>query len=301
MQGPNLLISKLRPMKIPALCSAFSKLPFLFLFSFKKPPGNAGFATQETLDAIKRRLLHSIMLEDTFIVVMGGHSAAAGHGNHFQQSYTLQVQRILEPILARLGVYHQSHNFGMGGLGTSQNALASGDIYGKHIDILIWDSGMTEGDGPSKDIFVRQAVLAGHKVPVIWGDVYPLYQEIAPEIGAIFTGHGGKCTMNIVLIVMCTLNVISKHFASLLFIFRYQVHAVLVYHGQHRPNKRTMFRGQHVICNVRMRLEIYVRLQRIMALVGFGEMILIQKSKNGNQAVVLVGILEIECKFFFMN
>jgi hypothetical protein len=33
-----------------------------------------------------RRVLHAVMTEDTF-TVMGGHSAAAAHGNHFQQSY----------------------------------------------------------------------------------------------------------------------------------------------------------------------------------------------------------------------
>lgn len=160
-------------------------------YNNKNPPGNGGYATYATLNAIKRRLLRSIMLEDTFIIVMGGHSAAAGHGNHFQQSYTLQAQRILEPILARLGVYHQAHNFGFGGLGTGQNGLAAGDMYGKNIDILIWDSGMTEGDMQSKDLFVRQSVLSGNRVPVIWNEPYSRYQESVPEMGWIATGFGG--------------------------------------------------------------------------------------------------------------
>jgi hypothetical protein len=68
------------------------------------------------------------MTEDTFTVVMRGHSAAAVHGNHFQQSYTLQIQKVLEPIFARLGVKHTAHNMGMGGLGTIQNGLAAGDF-----------------------------------------------------------------------------------------------------------------------------------------------------------------------------
>jgi hypothetical protein len=76
-------------------------------------------------------------------------------------------------------------------LGTSQNALAAGDMYGKHMDILIWDSGMTEGDLQSKDLFVRQAVLSAKRIPVIWGIPYPKYQIAAPELGHIFTGSAG--------------------------------------------------------------------------------------------------------------
>jgi hypothetical protein len=39
------------------------------------------------------------------------------HRNHFQQSYTLQVQWILEAVFARMGVKHEARNFGNGGLG----------------------------------------------------------------------------------------------------------------------------------------------------------------------------------------
>ena len=61
--------------------------------------------------------------------------------NHFQQSYTLQVQRILQPIFARLGVYHEARNLGQGGLGTLQNAMALQSLYGGDLDMLLWDSG----------------------------------------------------------------------------------------------------------------------------------------------------------------
>ena len=63
-----------------------------------------------------------------------------GHGNHFQQSYTMQFGRILEPIFARLGVKANARNFGMGGLGTIHNSLGATDIYGNDIDILLWVS-----------------------------------------------------------------------------------------------------------------------------------------------------------------
>jgi hypothetical protein len=101
-----------------------------------------GWTTRNTWAGLKRRLLHAIITEDSFVVAMAGHSAAAGHGNLFQQSYTLQIQWILEGVFARLGVKHEARNFGMGGLGTSQNGMAASSIYGHDIDFLHWDSGM---------------------------------------------------------------------------------------------------------------------------------------------------------------
>jgi hypothetical protein len=162
-------------------------------YNLKRPPGNAGYATPESLAGIRRRLLHALVTESSFAVVMGGHSAAAGHGNHFQQSYTLQIQRVLEPILARLGVYHQSHNFGMGGMGTAQNGIASADLYGPDMDVIIWDTGMTEGEDSVRDLFARTAFLTGNRVPVLWGDPeYGRYEGAVPGAGQIHTTFWGK-------------------------------------------------------------------------------------------------------------
>jgi hypothetical protein len=102
---------------------------------------DGGWTTNRSWAGLKLRLWHAIMTEDSFNFAVGGHSAAAGHGNHFSQSYTLQVAWIMEPIFARLGVKHQSRNFGNGGLGTQQNAIAGGSIYGPDVDLLMWDSG----------------------------------------------------------------------------------------------------------------------------------------------------------------
>ena len=80
--------------------------------------------------------------------------------NHFQQSYSLQVQWILEPVFARLGVRHESRNVGNAGVGTIHNAIGSGSIYGPDVDILMYDSMSTEdGDERAVDLFARQAIL----------------------------------------------------------------------------------------------------------------------------------------------
>ena len=39
-----------------------------------------GWMTKKSLQGLSLRLLHAMMTNDTFTVVMGGHSAAAGHG-----------------------------------------------------------------------------------------------------------------------------------------------------------------------------------------------------------------------------
>jgi len=107
------------------------------------------------------------------------------HRNHFQQSYALQIQRVLEPVFARLGIKHYSRNTGMGGLGTIQNAMGAQDIYGRDVDILIWDSGMTEKDhSPDFDLFARQGLLGSDRAPVLWSGedstkLYPDLQEHA--------------------------------------------------------------------------------------------------------------------------
>jgi hypothetical protein len=100
-----------------------------------------GCTTSASYENLKRRLLHAVMTEDMFVFAMGGHSSAAGHGNHFQQSYTLQVQWILEGVFSRLGVRHQSRNIGLGGMGTTQSGLATKSILGHDVDMLLWDSG----------------------------------------------------------------------------------------------------------------------------------------------------------------
>lgn len=42
--------------------------------------GQGGFTNRKSWDGFIRRILHSIMTEDSFVFAMGGHSAAAGHG-----------------------------------------------------------------------------------------------------------------------------------------------------------------------------------------------------------------------------
>jgi len=143
--------------------------------------GNGGWTTKRSFNGLVRRLLHAMMTQDTFTVVMGGHSAAMGAGNHFRQSYMMQFHKIMYPIFARAGVKLITRNVGQGGLGTLQAGMGSGSIYGDEVDLLMWDSGMTEPSPKHVDIFYRQGLLAGNRVPVLWGGPFELLKMLHEE------------------------------------------------------------------------------------------------------------------------
>ncbi|KAG7356197.1 hypothetical protein IV203_000883 [Nitzschia inconspicua] len=171
----------------------------------KGDQGNGGWTTRRSFDGLVRRLLHAMMTQDTFTVVMGGHSAAVGQGNHFRQSYMMQFHKVMYPVFARLGVKLITRNMAQGGLGTIQAGLGSGSIYGDEVDLLLWDSddladdeGMTEKDNPEHiDIFYRQALLAGNRVPVIWGGPFELLKMLHEEAD-VDVGVWGQATDGII-------------------------------------------------------------------------------------------------------
>jgi Cobalamin biosynthesis protein CobT (nicotinate-mononucleotide:5, 6-dimethylbenzimidazole phosphoribosyltransferase) len=137
-----------------------------------------GWTTKRSLRGLVRRLIHAMMTNDTFTIVLGGHSAAAGHGNHFLQSYMMQMYKVLEPIFNRVGVKLIVRNLAQGGLGTMQHSLGSSSIYGDNVDVLVWDSSMTEKDKNAIDLFYRQALIGGKRAPLLWGGPFDLLKNL---------------------------------------------------------------------------------------------------------------------------
>jgi hypothetical protein len=125
--------------------------------------------SNQSADGIARRMIHHVMTGDTFELVLGGHSAAAGHGAGFNQSYIIEAGHVLEPVFAHLGVNFRAYNFAQGGMGTLQQSMAGMDLRGKNADWITWDSGMTEKSGEMLNFFFRQALLAGNRAPVLMG------------------------------------------------------------------------------------------------------------------------------------
>ena len=155
-----------------------------------------GWTTKRSFEGLVRRLLHAMLTRDTFTVVLAGHSAAQGQGNHFRQSYAMQFHRIMKPIFERLGVKLITRNMAQGGLGTLQGGMGARDIYGSEIDLFLWDSGMTEGGAPHHiDLVIRQVLMSGNRVPVVWGapfDILKLFHEEADaDVGEWGTGFAG--------------------------------------------------------------------------------------------------------------
>mmetsp|Transcript_7379 Transcript_7379/g.15793 ORF Transcript_7379/g.15793 Transcript_7379/m.15793 type:complete len:1042 (+) Transcript_7379:87-3212(+) len=147
------------------------------------------WTTRQSLDGFARRLIHAIMTGDTFNMVMGGHSAAAGHGNNFVQSYFIKAGETLEPVFAHLGVELSAFNLAQGGMGTFQQALAGMDLRGKHTDFIMWDSSMTEKSGQLFVFFMKQALISGNRAPFLFGDGRGMRDFHA--IGAGVGEHGG--------------------------------------------------------------------------------------------------------------
>ncbi len=115
--------------------------------------------------------------------------------NLFKQSYAMQFHRVMEPVFARLGVTLVSHNFGKGGIGTTQDSLGMGTLWGKEIDFCMWDSGMTEKSSAHYDLFARQALISGNRVPILWNgflEMLEIYHNQADvDVGGPGTGLRG--------------------------------------------------------------------------------------------------------------
>ena len=99
----------------------------------------------------------------------------------------------MEPVFDRLGMVLVSANRAQGGMGTIQAALAGVGVYGD-ADFVLWDSSMTEKDGRAQDLFFRQALLAGRRLPVLFdmgngaGTLKSLHGEVGAHVGGVNTG-----------------------------------------------------------------------------------------------------------------
>ena len=108
------------------------------------------------------------MTNDEFYYVLGGHSAAAGHGNNFHQTYLMEFANIMEPVLHKLGVRLIAKNLAMGGVGTTHFSFGASTLYGE-ADVMMWDSSMTEKGAPDQDLFHKQVMMSGERFPVLIG------------------------------------------------------------------------------------------------------------------------------------
>jgi len=81
-----------------------------------------------------------------FVWATGGHSAAAGHGNLYNESYTAYMERSVMNVFQAVGIDFVGRNYAMGGMSSGPEiALCLESLFGIDVDLISWDFGMTDG------------------------------------------------------------------------------------------------------------------------------------------------------------
>jgi len=88
---------------------------------------------------------------EKYIWANGGHSASAGHGNLFNESYTAFMERDVKDIFGSIGIDFLARNHAMGGTGSAAEvAMCWEEIFGTDVDMFTWDYGMTDAGHPHR-------------------------------------------------------------------------------------------------------------------------------------------------------
>jgi len=100
---------------------------------------------------------------ENYIWVTGGHSASAGHGNLYNESYTAFMERDVKDVFGSIGIDFQARNYAMGGTGSAaEMAMCWSEIFGDDVDFFSWDYGMTDAGKPLRLLhYAYRGVLSG--------------------------------------------------------------------------------------------------------------------------------------------
>eukprot|EP00535_Pseudo-nitzschia_heimii_P006093 CAMPEP_0197183210 /NCGR_PEP_ID=MMETSP1423-20130617/7663_1 /TAXON_ID=476441 /ORGANISM="Pseudo-nitzschia heimii, Strain UNC1101" /LENGTH=670 /DNA_ID=CAMNT_0042633773 /DNA_START=138 /DNA_END=2150 /DNA_ORIENTATION=+ len=101
---------------------------------------------------------------EKYVWATGGHSASAGHGNLFNESYTAFMENDLKNVFGSIGIDFQGRNYAMGGIGSAAEiAMCWEEIFGDDVDFFSWDYGMTDAGRPVRLLHYayRGALSAG--------------------------------------------------------------------------------------------------------------------------------------------
>jgi hypothetical protein len=123
------------------------------------------YMSETTWDGLVQKLLHAMMTNDVFYVVLVGQGSTYKANNLFQ-SQIMQFNYLMEPVFDLLGMTLVTRNMGMDA-STTISALGGADVYGE-ADVLWYyrSNGEKEKIG-QHDLLQKQAILAGERVPVI--------------------------------------------------------------------------------------------------------------------------------------
>lgn len=86
-----------------------------------------------------------------YVWATGGHSAAAGHGNLFNETYTAFLGRDARVVFEAIGIEFEDRNYAMGGTASAwEISMCWQQIFGRDVDFFSWDYGMTDGNSPER-------------------------------------------------------------------------------------------------------------------------------------------------------
>ena len=105
---------------------------------------------------IVKRLLRAMVLGDNFVVVVGGMSDTAGHGNLFNDSYPLVMRDTIQDVMALANIKFDVRNMAMGGVPSYPSSMCMKDVWGIDSDVIMWDFRMVEHDALKGELYIRQ-------------------------------------------------------------------------------------------------------------------------------------------------
>lgn len=86
-----------------------------------------------------------------YVWATGGHSAAAGHGNLFNETYTAFLGRDARVVFEAIGIEFEDRSYAMGGTASAwEISMCWQQIFGRDVDFFTWDYGMTDGNFPER-------------------------------------------------------------------------------------------------------------------------------------------------------
>jgi hypothetical protein len=78
---------------------------------------HGGKALEEKIENVTAKATHIDATYQRYVWATGGHSASAGHGNLYNESYTAFFERGVKPIFEAIGIEFEARNYAMGGTG----------------------------------------------------------------------------------------------------------------------------------------------------------------------------------------
>lgn len=90
-------------------------------------------------------------LYEKYVWATGGHSASAGHGNLYNETYTSYMETDLKDIFGAVGIEFEGRNYAMGNTDAATGvSMCWKEIFGEDVDFFSWDYGMVDGNYVAK-------------------------------------------------------------------------------------------------------------------------------------------------------